>query len=183
MKGFDLKLAMGKRVLIKGESGSGKTRLLEGLVREALDLDLDVSLIDMAPPRLSAGKREAGGTAQVSGKGLRVHRPAHISAPRLQSKSKAEAMRMAGENAKATSEALDEYLRRPTPLLFINDLTIHLHEGDPDLLSEAIDSAETFVGTAYEGRSIADRHRSGISKRERESLRAIEARMDIVIAL
>lgn len=185
MGGHSFRRFIGKKVLVKGEVQTGKTRLLEGLLREALSSQKKLmSLIDMAPERVTKGAFDAGGRVPVNEmRGLRVYRPAVVFAPRLQGRSREEVLRMAEENSSQIGAILDLFLEEPTPILFINDLTLYLHAGDPGKLKRVIDSAETFIGNAYEGESIGDDCGSGITGRERRLLKELEAFMDKVITL
>jgi hypothetical protein len=92
-------------------------------------------------------------------------------------------MRMAEENGRMIETVLDNYLKNPTSTLFINDLTIYLHARELEKLQRVIDSSDTFVGTAYEGESIANDHGSGINEREKELLKSLERNLDRVIIL
>jgi len=159
--------------------------MLEGMLREALaSQKKPISIIDMAPERVSKGAYYAGGRVPLNEmRRLRVYRPAVVFAPRLQGRSKEEVVRMAEENSNQIGIILDLYLGKPTPILFINDLTLYLHAGDPRRLRMAIDSAETFIGNAYVGESIGEDCGSGITKRERRLLKELEEVMDQVIIL
>lgn len=138
----------------------------------------------MAPERVAKGTLEAGGSVTVSEmRGLRVYKPVKVFAPRLQGRSSEEVLCMAGENSNQISMVLGLYLERPTPILFINDLTLYLHAGDVGRLRRAIDSAETFIGNAYVGESLGDDWGSGITERERRLLKELEVAMDKVIIL
>lgn len=176
---------VGKKVLIKGEAQTGKTKLLERLIREAISCQtIPISLIEMAPVHLGRGNLEVGGRVAVKGvRGLRYYVPDEVFAPRLQGRSAGEVLEMAKKNAVRIGEILENYLEAPTPILFINDLTIYLHAGDPETLRRAISSAETFVGTAYAGVAIGGDHGSGINRREKALLAEIEESVDAIMTL
>lgn len=185
MRGYSFRRFIGKNVLVKGEVQTGKTRLLEDMLHEALSSNKKpISLIDMAPERLAKGAFDAGGRVSINEmRGLRIYRPAIVFAPRLQGRCREEVLRMAEENGRQIGAILDLYLEEPTPILFINDLTLYLHAGDPGKLKRVIDTAETFIGNAYGGESIDDDCGSGITGRERRLLKELEAFMDKVITL
>lgn len=185
MRECSFSLLRGKRVLIEGDVGSGKTRLLKKILLEAVSSqEGPVSLIDMAPDRLSLEGREVGGRVSIQEKaGLRVYRPTNVFAPRIQGRSREEVLRLAEENSNRIDEVLERYLKDPTPILFINDLTLYLHAGDLGKLERTIATAETFVGNAYKGKILLEDRGSGISARENLLLEVLETSMDKVIML
>jgi len=167
-----------KRTLIMGETGTGKTKVTALLLREAISRiePVQITLLDFAPAQRTINGLRIGGrvTDFLPNPKCRVYEPsAEIRAPRLEGHNADEVLRLAGDNAVLTSALLRRYLALPAPCLFINDLTIHLHAGDPNLLLQAIRRSETFVGNAYSGSSLAPDHGSGLSGREREIQRVV----------
>jgi GTPase SAR1 family protein len=178
----------GRRILITGEAGSGKTALTAQLLLQAMDRlgSGRVTVIDMAPSRRAVGGVQLGGTILIRTgrlRGVRYLRPRRVWAPRLEAEEEREVIRYSRRNAKAIEPLLATFLKAPTPALFINDLTIYLHAGSVDRLLEAIRGAQTFIGNAYEGRLLADDLGSGISRRERELLAKVKGEMDLLISL
>jgi hypothetical protein len=106
-----------------------------------------------------------------------------IRAPRLEGRDASEVWKLAGQNAALTSGFIESYLSSPTPYLFVNDLTIHLHAGDVSLPLEAIKKSRTFVGNAYNGSALAPDLSSGLSGRERELFQKVTRAVDAVIDL
>lgn len=175
---------IGKRTLIKGDVGTGKTRLTESLLRRAAEVfpTGHITVIDLAPERRSAGMRLVGGTMSVPNE-VKYLRPSKIWAPRLEGRTKEEVVSLAKANAEAIETIFDIFKNTPTPILFINDLTIYLHAGSLERLIEVIEMADTFVGNAYEGLGLKEDKGSGISERERSLLKQLEGFMNVVIDL
>jgi len=179
-----LKEIVGKKVLIVGEAGSGKTMLLARLLEEAMVLGLseEVTLIDLAPKKLDGlGGRVTDYLHPVGN--VRLLMPKNVHAPRLSGKTKEEVLMLAEKNRETIQPLLEEYINKPTRVLFINDVTIYLHAGDPDLLERCIELSETFVGTAYYGTRLRDDKGSGITVRERALTERIMGKVDRVIFL
>jgi hypothetical protein len=177
-----------KRTLIMGETGTGKTKVTALLLREAISrIEPDqITLLDFAPTQRTINGLRIGGrvTDFLPNLKCRVYEPsAEIRAPRLEGHHADEVLRLAEDNAVLTSALLRRYLTHPTPYLFINDLTIHLHAGDPNLLLQAIRASETFVGNAYSGSSLEPDRGSGLSGRERELLQKVGGIVDSIIEL
>lgn len=183
MRAPDFMGLSGKKCLILGEAGSGKTRLLERLLEEAVQEGLgpQVTLIDMAPEGRIIGGLKVGGRVKAGG-GVRRFAPDRVFAPRLEGRDKGEVLRLAGLNARSLEPLLRRYLDSPTPILFVNDLTMYLHGGDPGVLERAISASRTFIGTAYKGSSFDDRG-SGLNALERSRLERLIPLFDVVIDL
>ncbi|MEN3047798.1 MAG: DUF87 domain-containing protein [Candidatus Caldarchaeales archaeon] len=183
-EGLSLRSVLGRRVLIVGEAGSGKSRLLARLVVEALasGMGTQVTVIDMAPERTGGF---GGKLREIDPQVLRARylTPEGIVGPRLTGRDAEEVLSFARRNAELIEPLLLEYLSSPTSLLFVNDVTVYLHAGDPEVLTRAVEASRTFVGTAYEGARLSDDKGSGLTAVERERLRALKARVDEVFRL
>ena len=184
----ELESLIGKKVLVEGDVGSGKTAYAHRLIRQALDLaDVgDVIVIDMAPRRRRVGKRFVGGRLKMpkgSAPRIEYSSPDQVFAPRLEGKNGKEVQELARANASELEKILEPILKRKKRMLFINDLTMFLHAGDVGLLIDAISETETFIGTAYKGKFLSNEKGSGITSRERTLLEKIEKCMDLVISL
>lgn len=181
---YSFKDMVGKKVLIKGEVGTGKTRLTSALLRQCVELlpTRHVTVMDFAPSRRQIEGLMIGGTLS-SLKGVEYLRPPTVWAPRLDGKTKAEVLELAEKNALSIDILLQRFKKSPTPVLFINDLTIYFHAGSLENLLDVVRATETFVSNAYEGIQLAKDKGSGISDRERRLLRDFERYMDVIIDL
>ncbi|MEN3016330.1 MAG: hypothetical protein ABC612_02790 [Candidatus Methanosuratincola petrocarbonis] len=185
MKGISYSAIKGKKALIRGDVGRGKTSLLSRLLAEATDSEGagSITVIDMAPGEISVGGRKVGGRLAIPApEKVRHLEPTHVFAPRLEGTTAEEIVRLAKLNACAIEQCLAQYIASPTPVLFVNDLTIYLQCGRAGLLREVIALAETFVGTAYWGDFFDDKG-SGISERERLLLEELIGLFDAVVDL
>ncbi len=179
-----LRRFIGRKLLLVGEAGSGKTLLLARLLDYLADIGLGgkVTVIDMAPPK--AG--EIGGTLDTytdNVRKVRYLKPPKIIPPRLTGRSAEEVKRYAQQNHEILKPLIEEYLMKPTRILLVNDVTIYLHWGDFEDLKRAISVSETFVGTAYQGVKLQDDKGSGITEAERDRLEELKQYVDEVMVL
>lgn len=188
MPAYRFEAFRGKKVLIKGDVGSGKTALTARLLRQAVRQTPHgtITVIDMAPDRHVESGDSVGGTLLESNKpllGVTFLRPEKVWAPRLEGRTKQETLRLALANARALGRLLERYLKASTSVLFVNDLTLYLHAGSMAKLLGAIRAAGTFVGNAYQDSYFANDRGSGLTERERRLLTKLERHMDVVIRL
>ena len=179
---------LGKRALILGDIRSGKTRLTASLLREAMTLGFttEITVIDMAPKSaLVKGMRIGGRLFEVSKRpdGVRYLAPGRVETPRLSAGSGEELRKLVEENRRRIYPLLRSYISKPTPILFVNDVSLYLQSGDLRTLYEATQSASTFVGNGYYGSTLADDFSTGVSAKERELMDRLAATMDIQIRL
>ncbi len=174
--------------MILGETASGKTKLAGSLLCEAqgrVDPD-DITILDFAPAQTTLKGLRVGGKLRdlLPDIKCRAYQSSNsIRAPRLEGHDANEVWKLAEHNASLTSDYIRSYLASPTPYLFVNNLTIHLHAGDVGLLLEAIRKSRTFVGNAYSGTLLEDDRGAGVSRRERQRLRKVAAFVDVVVNL
>ncbi len=178
-----LKEVLGRKTLFLGEVGSGKTRILAEIVEELVDIGLgeETTVIDMAPQKTMVGDLKIGGAIQEytpKTHGVRYLRPKKIYAPRISSRNKDELIKMAILNAEALTPLLNLYLKQPSRILLINDLTIYLHAGQPSKILTCISKAETFIGTAYQGKYLEEDKDTGLSRKERRLTEELKKHMD-----
>ena len=170
------KALLGKRVVITGDVGVGKTKLLASLVDEAAsEPDLKVVVLDLAP-EVHIGFETIG--ASVKTYSSRLHqvnylRPSTIFAPRLQGRSREEVLELAAKNASTIKPLLISIASNPPDALFIDDLTIYLQAGGIEPLTKLISIVRTFVATAYKGKRLLDDKCSGLSRVEKNRLESL----------
>ncbi len=178
-----LKEMLGKKTLFLGEVASGKTRILAKIVDELVNMGLgrETTVIDMAPRKTCVGKVKIGGTIQeYTSKThvVRYLRPKKVFTPRISSRNKKELIKMALSNAEALNPLLNLYLKQPTRILLMNDLTIYLHAGQLTKILTCIKKAKTFIGTAYKGKYLEKDMNTGLSRKERELTQELMKFMD-----
>jgi hypothetical protein len=184
MEGLEVGRLLGRKTLIVGEAGTGKSHLLARILEimvEALGLE-EITVIDMAPFRFSG----IGGKLRELTESVRRVRyltDDRIAPPRLAGRNATEVLKLAERNASLIRSLLLEFLKMPTRILLVNDLTIYLHAGDPSLLEEVLMAAETFIATCYEGERLSDDKGSGITAIERTRLDELKGRVDDVLVL
>ncbi len=174
---------LGKRTIVLGEAGKGKTKLLAHILTELIEkgYERDITVIDLAPDRIG----EIGGKLDeyMNVRRITYLKPEKIYAPRLQAKNREEAIRYAEHNLHESRKLLKQYQQNPTKILAINDITIHLHRGEVNEIIEAINKAETFIATAYKGKTLQENHGTGITKREEQQLNQLMKHMHKIIQL
>jgi len=176
---------LGKKTLIIGEAGTGKTRLLISILKKLIadGLSSKVTVIDMAPPRmLDIGGRIIDHDPALCSR-IRYLYSNDVRPARLLGKSAEEVVEIAANNAEIIAKLIDEYISNPTEILVINDLTIYVHAGDEEKLSRVIRDSVTFVGTAYEGYRLSEDKGTGITIREKQYLEELLNTVDYVIRL
>jgi GTPase SAR1 family protein len=180
----------GRKALVTGDVCSGKTALTARLLKEAIATvrPTEITLIEMAPRRREfKGVVVGGRLTDLMGddqSGIRCLLPSReLYAPRVEGTNATHVMSLARSNAESIQELLRIYLRAPTSILFVNDVSIYLQMGDLNRLLEAVSLAGTFVANSYEGPTLEDDQQSGLSKREKAGLAALKNLMDIVLTL
>jgi len=180
---LDFRKMLGKRALIVGEAGSGKTRVLASFLDFLVErgLEREVTLIELAPGLEEIGRPLETYTRNVFR--VRYLRPRKIYPPRLLGKTAEEVLSYAERNYREARRLLSIFSASPSKILLINDLTTFLHFGNPEEILEAIRACETFAATAYEGEVLRDDKGSGITMREKKALSRLKPEMDLVIKL
>lgn len=175
---------LGKKVLILGESGSGKTKLASELFEELLIIEGsdEITIIDFAPERIN----QVGGKLRdhvTMARGVKYFTPRRVHTPRLTGSSPAEALRLARLNKKLMEPLLDKFIQNPSEVLILNDLTLYLHLGKIEKILQCVRLARTFLGTAYYGVKLAEDFGTGISSREKRLTDELAACMDQVVKI
>ncbi|QOJ78710.1 DUF87 domain-containing protein [Infirmifilum lucidum] len=176
---IEARTVLGKRTVIVGETGSGKTRLtariLEGLL-ELVDAS-EVTVIDMAPTTIPGlGYRLSHYTSAVHR--VRYLAPREVRAPRLEGRSVEEVIQLAEFNRNVLESLLELFRKDPTRVLVVNDMTMYFHAGDPNKLAECALLAETFLANAYSGLKLSNDKGSGLTRRESEALKYFVERVN-----
>lgn len=165
----------GRRTLILGDVNTGKTRLTRSILEAfaAAGEAQEIALLDLAPGPVGG----VGGKFPASAAGVR-HLTTAIVPPRLTGTDEAQVARLATANAGRIEALFDSYLKRPRPLLFVNDATLYLQAGSLERFCELLDSAATAVVNAYHGVHFAD---GPLTRRERRLTEALARRCDRVV--
>jgi hypothetical protein len=179
---------VGKKSLIMGSVRTGKTRLTVELLEEAVGLGHaeDITVIDMAPETELIGGKSIGGRLEEFTEACRKVRylaPDKVETPRLRAASPDHLLSMVRLNAERIGPLLASYLNTPSPILFVNDLSIYLQSGSADQVFAAAQLAETFIANGYYGEFFSSDHGTGVSEKERELMGLVASRMDVVIRL
>jgi GTPase SAR1 family protein len=181
LKGCEI---FGKKVLILGEAGSGKTMLAAQLIQELMDLvnPEKISVIDLAPKRVGEFGGKLTDYLSISGK-VKYYSPKRVYTPRLSGKSPKQILRYAELNKRNMQPLFNEFIRNATDILVINDITLYLHSGELETILECVKLAKTFLATAYYGSKLAEDLGTGISLRERRLTDRLAAFMDLVVKI
>ena len=178
-----------RRTLIIGDVGSGKTALTARLLEEAI-MNFGVgkiTVIDMAPGSVQFKGIKVGGLISDSLKKharLRLLTPRlKLHAPRIEGRTADRVLQLARGNASIIDELLQRYISDPTPILFVNDVSIYLQAGNVNTLLKAVLLARTFVGNSYSGLTLEQDSQSDLSQRERTGLTALKKIMDKVLTI
>ena len=177
---------IGKKVLIMGDVGSGKTRFTRCLLLEALKngYDSQITVLDMAPKQVSFNGLLIGGKISKVGEfKIRYLDAEDVKTPRLSARSLNELLELAEYNRKIFEKMLKEFISSPTQILFINDVSLYLQMGSLDLLWLALEKADTAIANGYYGEKLRNDLGSGLSRRERRLMESLAARVDVLIRL
>ncbi|MBS7656439.1 MAG: DUF87 domain-containing protein [Candidatus Bathyarchaeia archaeon] len=173
---------LGKKVLILGEAGSGKTKMVAQILQElrAVVKPEEITVIDMAPERV----RGLGGKITDyldTVNNFRYLSPKKVYTPRISGASTEEVMQLAILNRRAVEPLIKEYIQSPTNVLIMNDVTIYLQLGNLETVLKCVRLARTFLATAYYGKKLAEDFGSGISAREKMLVEEMVSFMDLVV--
>jgi GTPase SAR1 family protein len=175
---------LGRKVLIIGESGSGKTKLVARLFKELMLL-MDperITVVDLAPRRVGriGGKitdyAEAGSKAKYLSPGI-------VYTPRLAGESREQVLHLARLNRKNMESLLNQFIQSPTEALIVNDITLYLHLGKLEKVLDCVRLAHTFLATAYYGSKLANDFGAGISSNEERQTDRLATFMDLTVKI
>lgn len=179
---------LGKKALIMGDVGAGKTRLTLRLLTEAVNLGYarEITLIDMAPATVIREGRKVGGKIREFTdivKRIRYLTPQIVETPRLSAHSSDVLLQLVKTNKERIDPLLKEYLENPTKIAFINDMSMYFQSGAFDLILSVSRKADTFVANGYYGKFFAFDFGTGVSKIERDLMDKLAQHMDIVMRI
>lgn len=184
MTRITLQEIVGKKAIIIGEVGSGKTRLTAELLEEMTRRfdPRNITVIDMAPSNIP----EIGGTLNqytAVTKEVRYLNPKGIRAPRFEGTNKAEVLSLAHANMLAIEPLINDYILDPSSFLVINDLSMYLQAGRISKIMTCMRKAETFVSNAYYGTKLSDDKGSGISLKEKRLVDVLIGKSQVIVRL
>ena len=177
---------LGKKVLIVGDVGRGKTKFTRQLLIEALKMGYgsQITVIDMAPKQVSFKGLPIGGKIMKADEfKVRYLNCEDVKTPRLSARSPDELLELAEHNRKVLERLLKRFIASPTRILFINDVSLYLQMGKFDLLWSALEKADTAIINGYYGEKLQDDLGTGLSERERRLVEKLEAKVDVLIRL
>ncbi len=162
------------KLLIVGDVRRGKTTLTSRIVDVLAEVcgEGKIMVLDFAPDFGGVGSK-----VNVNSN-VKIVRPEGLKAPRLMGKDCDTVWKLAKYNRELTEGAIKEYLCNPTPILVINDLSIHLQGGDLSLVLEAAGKAVLFIANSYYGTSLRDD--CGLSGWERKLVEEMMNKVDYV---
>jgi len=175
---------LGKKTLILGESGSGKTRLAAKLAEELMIIERPdrITVIDFAPKRTGQTGGKLADYITLIG-GVKYLAPKEVHTPRLTGTSREQILQLAKLNRKAMEPLLSQFVEKATKVLIMNDITLYLHVGRLQEVLRCVRLSETFLGTAYYGSRLAKDLGAGISRREKRLTDELAAFMDRVVRI
>jgi serine kinase of HPr protein (carbohydrate metabolism regulator) len=175
---------LGKKVLILGEVGSGKTKLAAKLLEELMTLvsPEKITVIDLAPKRIGGIGGKLTDYVDLIGE-IKYLSPKKVYTPRIAGASPEQVLHYAELNRKIMEPLLNEFLQHATEVLILNDVTLYLHSGELETILKCAQLAKTFVATAYYGSKLAKDLGTGISSRERQLTEKLATFMDLVVKI
>jgi hypothetical protein len=178
----------GKQVLITGDVGTGKTQLTIQLLQEAMTQGLSsrITIIDMAPTTRYVKHMKVGGKLNEVADNLNTIRyftPLKVETPRLSATSTHELQHLVSLNKRRITPHLQAFIHAPSPILFINDISIYLQSGSLELVTQALQAAETCIANGYYGQALHTTLDDPISHIERKLMDQLSESMDVIIRL
>ena len=175
---------LGKKVLVLGEAGSGKTKLAAQLLRELMTLvsPEEITVIDLAPQRVGEIGGKLTDYVNVNSR-VRYLSPENVYTPRLAGASPKQVLHYAELNRKNMEPLLNRFIRNVTEVLVLNDVTLYLHSGKLETVLECVRLANTFLATAYCGSKLAEDLGTGISSKEKQLTDKLDTSMDLTLKI
>ena len=177
-----------KMTIILGDFSTGKTTTTALLIIDALKSNSpnNITIIELAPRKTIYKEKTIGGRISDIIKlppRIRLLHPKKIHSPRYSAKDKDELLNLVEENKISIDIILNHYMDNPTPILFINDLSIYLQSGKWETIFNVMQKAKVSLANAYYGRSLENDLKTGISKIERKTLEIMSSKADMIIHL
>jgi hypothetical protein len=177
-----------KMTIILGDISTGKTTTTALLIIDALKSNSpnNITIIELAPKKTIYKEKTIGGRISDIIKlpsGIRLLQPKKIHSPRYSAKDKDELLNLVEENKKSIDTILNHYMNNPTPILFINDLSLYFQSGKWEKVFSVMQKAKVALANAYYGRSLENDLKTGISKIERKTLEKVSSKVDMIIHL
>ncbi|MFX1281366.1 MAG: hypothetical protein ACFFA3_18610 [Promethearchaeota archaeon] len=178
---------IGHHTLLYGDTNTNKTLQTSEFVKFLLELKkvppMEISILDFAPPIMTINNLKVGGKIldfyEKANDCKNIMFKGEIIPPRLKSDNKKELYENASKNFQKTSEILNIFNQDPTPILIINDISIHLHIGRIKSLLNAISKSDTFFGNTYYGSSIKRGYATFFSLRERRRVKSLIKKVEL----
>ena len=171
----------GMKILITGDIGVEKTALLRRFLGEAQEETREkITIIDFASLDFETDEVTYGGhLTDAQAPNIRIIRD---------EQKKEEIFNFMHDpdlnyNHKITKSLLEQYVRAPTKILFLNEVSVHLLRGTLQKLWDSIKKAETVLVSGYMSSRAVEDFGTGISKRENLLMRRLSAKMDRTIRL
>jgi len=177
-----------KMTIILGDISTGKTTTTALLIIDALKSNSpnNITIIELAPRKTIYKEKTIGGRISDIIKipsGIRLLQPKKIHSPRYSAKDKDELLNLVEENKISIDIILNYYMDNPTPILFINDLSIYFQSGKWKKIFNVMQKAKVSLANAYYGRSLENDLKTGISKIEKQTLEMVSSKADMIIHL
>lgn len=175
---------LGRKTLILGVMSSGKTKLTAEILDKLIEntVPKDITVIDMSPTTVPGiGGRISSYTSNVSK--VRYLAPEVVRAPRIEGKNKDEVLNLAEFNRTSIDPLLEEFITKPTSILFINDLSIYLHAGDVSKIIKCLELSNTVVANSYYSEFPIEDKGSGVSEREKKILELLSLKFDNILMI
>ena len=178
-------------LLVEGEDGNVSTQrniLLSNIISSAIDLGFEnkITIIEMCPDKTVFKNLKFADLISEHVDNLdRINdiKPDVVHWPRIYGKAPKDIVKFSSSNSRTLLDCLDQYRRRPTRILFINELNFYLHMGTIHWLMETISKSSTFIGTCFRAKFPYSDHNTGISRRERRLIDRLSLTVDDVISL
>ena len=169
-----------------GDVSTQRNILLSNIISSAIDHGFEnkITIIEMCPDKTVFKNLKFADLISEHIENLdqiNYIKPDVVHWPRIYAKSPKDVIKFSTSNSRALLTCLDQYRRRPTRILFINELNFYLHMGTMYWLMKSISKSTTFIGTCFRLKFPYSDYNTGISRRERRLIDKLSHKMDNVI--